>query len=187
LFQTIASIDFAIFCGVLWESNDNNDWLIIFKNTIQSKHFCHVKVFSMLDHLRKRRGSKEGFKTYGTTSNYGTTSIQTNPTQKSYQSEPTDITPKETIKKFDIKTEYPTEPIPSSNDNGQVGTLKNNYYQQVRGQQKTEQPSTGKWIYDAIQDMLFYIYQTVVQASPIGFKTSGDFPEVEVGIDDMYM
>lgn len=159
------------------------------KNNNQSKVFPHV----MSDQLRKRRGSKDGFKTYGTTTSYGTTSntnVQIQPTTKSYHSDYTDSPKLTTTKKFEEKVSFSSQVGSSSSDQGHVGSLKSNYYQQVRQQMKEEGPSTGQWIYEAIQEMLYYIYQTVVQSTPIPFpgkSSTEEFPEAEIGIDDMYL
>lgn len=111
--------------------------------------------------LRKRRGSKEE-KSYGSVNK--TTKIE----YKSYQS--TDITLQKNEEKIKEKIDQQER----------IGTLKNNYYSQI----KQEQQNQGSWFYEVIQDMISYIYQ-IVQFTPI--NNQEDFPEIEIGIDDIYL
>jgi len=65
------------------------------------------------------------------------------------------------------------------NSEERVGSLKGNYYSQVRKEQKSNENS---WIFDAIQDMLNYIYQIVQNT-----QDKVEYPDVEIGIDDVYL
>lgn len=118
----------------------------------------------MNESLRKRRGSKEGFKSYGST-NYGS---------------------KEDVKvSYQTKQEVSVERIYKVEEEERVGKLKNDYYTQIRQEQKLSQDSG--WFYEVIQDMISYIYQIVQFNTDNNVENKKEYPEPEIGIEDVYL
>lgn len=71
--------------------------------------------------------------------------------------------------------------ISSSQTDSRIGSIKSNYYREVRSQQST----TTFWLLDVIQEMLRYIYSSFAQIRMASCATSNttEYPEPELKLD----
>jgi hypothetical protein len=135
--------------------------------------------------MRKRGGleHEKSLKSFGTTSSYGS-----NSTPESVEKNEKYSTENYSNQTTSTYNHYQS----SSSTENNIGTVKSNYYEEVRRNQQLEQDSS---FWKVLQDMLSYIYESIgvsgnsnrVETIQNPNSNASNYPEIDILIDNETM